>query len=132
MRRHRRDAYATLDAGSEPQRVHINERAYPVPEGPNESSLARSAWKQEKSGPRQQPLPGWEAVPQLGFAQRGDIIAWELQASTQEPGDTGHVVIVGEGVITFRVNESGEPIAFQFNSRARFHTEPIAIGRLVR
>ena len=26
------------------------ERA-PVPEGPNESSLARSAWKQEKSGP---------------------------------------------------------------------------------
>jgi hypothetical protein len=26
-------------------------RVYPVPEGPKESSLARSAWKQEKSGP---------------------------------------------------------------------------------
>ena len=116
---------------------------------------------------REQPLPGWEAVHQLGYAERGDIIAWELQASTQEPGDTGHVVIVaaapvmktknlygvevydssgihhdddsrpehtsgvGKGVITFRVNESGEPIAFQFNSHAHFHTEPIAIGRLV-
>jgi hypothetical protein len=115
---------------------------------------------------RQQPLPGWEAVRQLGDARRGDIIAWELEPSTQEPGDTGHVVIVaaapvletkdffrvevydssgihhdddsrpehtsgvGEGIITFRVNERGEPIAFQFNSRAHFHTEPIAIGRL--
>jgi hypothetical protein len=114
---------------------------------------------------REQPLPGWEAIDQLGFAQRGDIIAWELQASTQEPGDTGHVVIVaaapvlktenlyrvevydssgihhdedsrpkhtsgvGKGVMTFRVNQSGEPISFQFNSRAHFHTEPIAIGR---
>jgi hypothetical protein len=116
---------------------------------------------------RQQPLIGWQAVYQLGDAQRGDIIAWELHASTQEPGDTGHVVIVaskpvlktrdlyavkvydssgvvhdndsrpehtsgvGSGVITFRINQSGEPIAFQFNSRANFHTEPIAIGRLV-
>jgi hypothetical protein len=117
---------------------------------------------------RRQPFPGWEAVRQLGDAKRGDIIAWELEASTQEPGDTGHVVIVaavpvletkdfyrvevydssgihhdddsrlehtsgvGEGIITFRVNESGEPIAFQFNSRAHFYTEPIAIGRLVQ
>jgi len=116
---------------------------------------------------REQPLPGWEAIRQLAHARRGDIIAWELQASTQEPGDTGHVVIVaadpiqetqiicrvevydssgihhdddsrlehtsgvGKGIITFRVNESGEPISFQFNSRAHFHDEPIAIGRLV-
>ena len=116
---------------------------------------------------RKQPLLGWKAVRQLAHAQRGDIIAWELQASTQEPGDTGHVVIVaaapvqvaeiiyrievydssgiphdddsrpkntsgiGKGTITFRVNERGEPIAFQFNSRAHFHEEPIAIGRLV-
>ena len=116
---------------------------------------------------RQQPLVGWQAVYQLGDAQRGDIIAWELHAPTQEPGDTGHVVIVastpvlktndlyvvmvydssgilhyndsrpehttglGRGVITFRINQSGEPIAFQFNSRANFHTEPIAIGRPV-
>jgi hypothetical protein len=28
-----------------------NERVDPVPEGPNESSLARSAWKQDKSRP---------------------------------------------------------------------------------
>ena len=43
---------------------------------------------------RKSPLPGWEAVEKLGDAQRGDILAWELAASTQEPGDTGHVVIV--------------------------------------
>jgi hypothetical protein len=115
---------------------------------------------------RQQPVAGWQAVYQLADARRGDIIAWELQASTQEPGDTGHVVIVaatpvlktknlyavevydssgihhdndsrpehtsgvGKGVITFRINQSGLPIAFQFNSRADFHAEPIAIGRL--
>jgi hypothetical protein len=28
------------------------------------------------------PLPGWEAVPKLGKARRGDIIAWQLTAST--------------------------------------------------
>lgn len=113
------------------------------------------------------PLPGWEAVPKLSAARRGDIIAWQLTASTGEPGDTGHVVIVasapveqrndlyrvnvydssvirhdedsrpeggngvGEGVITFRVNASGQPIGFQFNSQAHYHGEPIAIGRLV-
>ena len=42
-----------------------------------------------------------------------------------------HTSGVGKGTITFRVNERGEPIAFQFNSRAHFHEEPIAIGRLV-
>ena len=113
------------------------------------------------------PLPGWEAVQKLGDARRGDIIAWQLVSSTQEPGDTGHVVIVaaapieqtdglfrvevydssgirhdddsraegtngvGKGVITFRVDAFGEPVGFQFNSRAHFHGEPIAIGRLV-
>ena len=117
---------------------------------------------------REQPVPGWQAVHQLGDARRGDIIAWALQASTRESGDTGHVVIVaatpvlksgdsygvevydssgirhdddsrtgrtggvGSGVITFRINRSGEPIAFQFNSRADIHSEAIAIGRLVR
>jgi hypothetical protein len=40
------------------------------------------------------PLPGWEAIPKLGEARRGDILAWQLAASTDEPGDTGHVVIV--------------------------------------
>jgi len=115
----------------------------------------------------EQPLPGWKAIRQLSQAQRGDIMAWELQASTKAPGDTGHVVIVaatpiqvtqgtfrvevydssgihhdddsrpehtsgvGKGTITFKVNTSGEPIGFQFNSRARFHDEPIAIGRPV-
>lgn len=44
----------------------------------------------------------------------------------------GHTSGVGSGVITFRVNRSGEPIAFQFNSRAGIHSESIAIGRLVR
>jgi hypothetical protein len=43
---------------------------------------------------RKSPVPGWEAVQKLGDARRGDLIAWELAASTQEPGDTGHVVIV--------------------------------------
>jgi hypothetical protein len=113
------------------------------------------------------PLPGWEPVPKLGEARRGDIIAWQLATSTYEAGDTGHVVIVaaapveqtnnlyrvevydssvihhdedsrpegtngvGEGVISFRVNASGKPVGFQFNSRAHYHGEPIAIGRLV-
>ena len=118
-------------------------------------------------GLHKSPLPGWEVVQNLGDARRGDIIAWQLAASTQEPGDTGHVVIVaaapveqtnglysaevydssgirhdddsrpegtsgvGKGVITFRVDASGEPVGFQFNSHAHFHGEPIAIGRLV-
>jgi hypothetical protein len=114
------------------------------------------------------PLPGWESVPKLGEARRGDIIAWKLAASTDRPEDTGHVVIVagapveetthlyrvqvydssvihhdndsrpegtngvGEGVITFRVDANGQPVGFQFNSRAHYHGEPIAIGRLVQ
>jgi hypothetical protein len=114
------------------------------------------------------PLPGWEAVAKLGETRRGDIIAWQLAASTDQPGDTGHVVIVaaapveqtthlyrvqvydssvihhdedsraeetngvGTGVITFRVDASGQPIGFQFNSHAHYHGEPIAIGRLVK
>jgi hypothetical protein len=110
------------------------------------------------------PLPGWEAVPKLGKARRGDIIAWQLTASTdglEIPGvaaapveQTTHLyrvqvydpsVIhhdedsrpegtsgVGEGVITFRVDASGQPIGFQFNSQAHYHEEPIAIGRLVK
>src|ERR1700693_4197281 len=47
----------------------------------------------------EQHLPGWKAVRQIGHAQRGDIIAWELSASTQEPGDTGHVVIAAADAV---------------------------------
>lgn len=117
-------------------------------------------------GLHKNPLPGWEVVQKLGDARRGDIIAWQLVSSSQEPGDTGHVIIVatppveqthslyrvevydssdirhdddsrpegttgvGKGVITFRVDEFGEPVGFQFNSHAHFHGEAIAIGRL--
>jgi hypothetical protein len=37
---------------------------------------------------------------------------------------------VGAGSILFRVNEEGAPIAFQFNPRSQWHSEPIAIARL--
>jgi hypothetical protein len=37
---------------------------------------------------------------------------------------------IGKGVITFRVDDRGVPIGFQFNSLAHFHLEPIAIGRM--
>jgi hypothetical protein len=33
-------------------------------------------------------------------------------------------------VITFRVDDRGVPIGFQFNSLGHFHLEPIAIGRM--
>ena len=114
------------------------------------------------------PAPGWKSIDRLADAQRGDIIAWSLEAPTQKPGDTGHVVVVasppvpanqreyrvevydssgihhdddsrpkatsgiGKGVITFKVDERGIPVGFQFNSLAHFHLEPIAIGRLVQ
>jgi hypothetical protein len=116
---------------------------------------------------RESPLPGWEAVAKLRNARRGDLLAWQLTPSTQEPGDTGHVVVIaaapveqanglyrveifdssvihhdddsrpegtngiGKGVITIRADAHGKPIGFQFNSRAHFHLEPIAIGRLL-
>jgi hypothetical protein len=35
------------------------------------------------------------------------------------------------GSVLFRVNQNGAPIAFQFNARSHWHSEPIAIGRLV-
>jgi hypothetical protein len=111
-------------------------------------------------------VPGWNPIDRLADAQRGDIVAWALTASTQKPGDTGHVVIVaappilvspgqyrvvvydssgihhdddsrpeatsgiGKGAITFRADDRGIPVGFQFNSHAHFHLEPIAIGRL--
>jgi len=37
---------------------------------------------------------------------------------------------VGQGVITFRVDSRGEPIAVRFNAGADFKKKPIAIGRL--
>jgi hypothetical protein len=37
---------------------------------------------------------------------------------------------VGSGSVLFRVNENGAPIAFQFNPRSHWHSEPIAIARL--
>jgi hypothetical protein len=119
------------------------------------------------SGLPGQSVPGWKPVGRLADAQRGDIIAWALTASTPKIGDTGHVVIVaappvpgnvgeyrvavfdssgihhdddsrpretsgiGKGVLTFRVDDRGEPVAFQFNSQAHFHLEPIAIGRII-
>jgi hypothetical protein len=119
------------------------------------------------SGLSSNSVPGWKPIERLADAQRGDIIAWALAASTQKEGDTGHVVIVaappvlaktgeyrvavydstgihhdddsrpketsgiGKGVITFRVDDRGVPVAFQFNSHAHFHLEPIAIGRII-
>ncbi len=111
-------------------------------------------------------LDGEQSI-RLSHAKRGDIISWALTASTQEPRDTGHVVIVaappaltnmseykvavydssgihhdddnrpnatggiGQGVITFRVDNGGIPVGFKFNSNAHFHFEPIAIGRVI-
>jgi hypothetical protein len=60
------------------------------------------------------PVVGWKSADRLAEAQRGDIIAWALEASIEKPGDTGHVVI-----------------GFRFNSHAHLHLEPIAIGRVV-
>jgi hypothetical protein len=113
------------------------------------------------------PVAGWRSIDQLADARRGDIMAWALEASTQKPGDTGHVVIVaappvstnareyrvtvydssgirhdedsrpegtsgiGKGVITLRVDDHGTPVGFRFNSRAHFHLEQIAIGRIL-
>jgi hypothetical protein len=37
---------------------------------------------------------------------------------------------VGKGIITFRVDAQGEPIAVRFNSGANFNKKPIAIGRI--
>lgn len=48
------------------------------------------------------PSPGWEAVPKLSAARRGDILAWQLAASTAEAGDTGHVVIVAAAPVEQR------------------------------
>jgi hypothetical protein len=45
-------------------------------------------------GLTRQDVPGWQPIRQLADAKRGDLIAWALEASTQKPGDTGHVVIV--------------------------------------
>ena len=39
-------------------------------------------------------VPGWRAIDRLSDAKRGDIISWARTASTQEPQDTGRVVIV--------------------------------------
>jgi hypothetical protein len=48
------------------------------------------------------------------------------EEDTRPPSTSG----VGRGIIFFRVNQGGQPIAFQFNRHANFHEEPIAIGRL--
>ena len=66
-------------------------------------------------GLHKSPLPGWEVVQKLGDARRGDIIAWQLVSSTQESGDTGHVVIVAaapveqtDGLYRVEVYDSSE------------------------
>jgi hypothetical protein len=51
------------------------------------------------------PLPGWKSIDRLADAQRGDIIAWALEASTQKPGDTGHVVIVAASPVPVNTRE---------------------------
>ena len=50
-------------------RKSYNERVYPVPEGPNESSLARSAWKQEKSEPVPEGRLICSLVPEIFFVE---------------------------------------------------------------
>jgi len=55
-----------------------------------------------------------------------DSSAARHDADSRADGTNG----VGKGVITFRVNLQGEPIAVRFNSEANFSTKPIAIGRL--
>jgi hypothetical protein len=51
------------------------------------------------------PLAGWKSIDQLTDVRRGDIIAWALEASTQKPGDTGHVVIVAAPPVSTRARE---------------------------
>jgi hypothetical protein len=46
---------------------------------------------------------------------------------TRAKGTSG----VGRGTITIRIDPSGKPIEFRFNSHVHFHSEPIAIGRVV-
>jgi hypothetical protein len=51
------------------------------------------------------PFAGWQSIDQLAEAQRGDIMAWALEAATQKPGDTGHVVIVAAPPIPTNAEE---------------------------
>jgi hypothetical protein len=51
------------------------------------------------------PVAGWKLIDQLADARRGDIIAWALEASTQKPGDTGHVVIVAAPPVSTNAKE---------------------------
>jgi hypothetical protein len=44
---------------------------------------------------------------------------------SRPPGTSG----IGKGTINFKIDPTGKAIAFQFNSAAHFHEEPIAIGR---
>jgi hypothetical protein len=51
------------------------------------------------------PVAGWKSIDRVADARRGDIIAWALEASTQKPGDTGHVVIVAAPPISTDAKE---------------------------
>jgi hypothetical protein len=51
------------------------------------------------------PVPGWKSIDRLAVARRGDIIAWALEASTQKPADTGHLVIVAAPPVSTNANE---------------------------
>jgi len=51
------------------------------------------------------PIAGWKPIDQLAVARRGDIIGWALEASTQKPGDTGHVVIVAAPPVSTNAKE---------------------------
>ncbi|MEH2032303.1 MAG: hypothetical protein V7K67_22085 [Nostoc sp.] len=54
-----------------------------------------------------------------------DSTAIRHNDDTRSPNSTG----IGCGTIVFRVDANGAPVAFQFNTRAKFHELPIAIGR---
>jgi len=56
-----------------------------------------------------------------------DASAIRHNDDTRSSSTTG----VGRGTILFRVDAHGAPVAFQFNTRAKFHQLPIAIGRIV-
>jgi hypothetical protein len=56
-------------------------------------------------GLTRQGIPGWQPIRRLADAKRGDLIAWALEASTQKPGDTGHVVIVAAAPVLTAAGE---------------------------
>lgn len=50
---------------------------------------------------------------------------------SREQSDGTHQTGVGEGTFHIRVDADGKPVAFQFGPGDNYHTEPIAIGRIL-